>query len=97
MTHIARVRAAEQQLDAVAHLLRGLVRERDREDLAVAGLARCARRYAMRCVSTRVLPEPAPARMSRGPPGWATAACCSGFKPSSNCCTRASVAVSLTT
>ena len=25
---------AEQQLDALAHLLRGLVRERDREDLA---------------------------------------------------------------
>ena len=28
---------------------------------------------AMRCVSTRVLPEPAPARMSSGPSPWVTA------------------------
>ena len=32
--------AADQQLDALAHLLRGLVGERDREDLVGAGLAR---------------------------------------------------------
>src|SRR4051794_4046976 len=36
----------------------------------------------MRCVSTRVLPEPAPARMSSGPAAWVTASRCSGFRPS---------------
>ncbi len=35
---------------------------------------------AMRVVSTRVLPEPAPARMSAGRAGSVTAASCSGFK-----------------
>ena len=35
---------------------------------------------AMRVVSTRVLPEPAPARMSAGTAGSVTAASCSGFR-----------------
>ena len=30
-------------------------------------------RWAMRCVSTRVLPEPAPATTSSGPDAWTTA------------------------
>ena len=38
---------------------------------------------AMRVVSTRVLPEPAPARMSAGRAGSVTAASCSGFRPRS--------------
>ena len=38
---------------------------------------------AMRVVSTRVLPEPAPARISAGSGGRVTAASCSGFRPSS--------------
>src|SRR3954449_950375 len=38
----------------------------------------------MRCVRTRVLPEPAPATMSNGPPAWTTAARCWGFRPSSS-------------
>src|SRR6266498_557327 len=33
-----------------------------------------ASRYAIRCVSTRVLPDPAPATMSSGEPRWTTAA-----------------------
>ena len=37
---------------------------------------------AMRCVSTRVLPEPAPAMTSRGPPGWVTASIWDGLRPS---------------
>ena len=41
ITHIARVRAADEQLDALAHLLRGLVGERDREDLVRARLPVC--------------------------------------------------------
>src|SRR4051794_20684124 len=36
----------------------------------------------MRWVSTRVLPEPAPARMSSGPAPWVTASLCSGLRPS---------------
>jgi len=35
---------------------------------------------AMRVVSTRVLPEPAPARISAGSGGSVTAASCSGFR-----------------
>src|ERR1700738_220040 len=35
---------------------------------------------AMRAVITRVLPEPAPARISRGPSVASTAARCSGFR-----------------
>ena len=38
---------------------------------------------AMRVVSTRVLPEPAPARISAGRAGSVTAASCSGFSPRS--------------
>ena len=38
---------------------------------------------AMRVVSTRVLPEPAPARISDGRAGKVTAASCSGFSPRS--------------
>src|SRR5688500_5913772 len=36
-------------------------------------------RCAMRCTSTRVLPVPAPARISSGPPAWYAAASCSGL------------------
>ena len=36
--------------------------------------------HAMRLVMTRVLPEPAPARMSSGPSVVSTAARCSGFR-----------------
>ena len=39
ITHIARRGAADELLDALAHLVRGLVGEGDREDLARAGLA----------------------------------------------------------
>jgi len=39
---------------------------------------------AMRVVSTRVLPEPAPARIRPGRAGNVTAASCSGFRPCSN-------------
>src|ERR687886_2084601 len=36
---------------------------------------------AMRWVSTRVLPEPAPATTSNGPPGWVTASRWTGLRP----------------
>ena len=38
-------------------------------------------KWAMRRVSTRVLPEPAPATTSNGPVGWVTASSWSGFSP----------------
>src|SRR2546423_2270993 len=43
-------------------------------------------RYAMRCAITRVLPEPAPARISSGPSPVFTASRCCGFS-----CERKSV------
>src|SRR5436190_19212468 len=38
-------------------------------------------RWAMRCVSTRVLPDPAPATMSSGPSVWVTASAWTGLSP----------------
>ena len=43
---------------------------------------RSAIRYATRCVSNRVLPEPAPATTSTGPSGAVTASRWTGFRPS---------------
>src|SRR6267143_6895269 len=42
----------------------------------------CWMSQAIRCVSTRVLPLPAPAKISNGPSSAATAARCGGFSPS---------------
>src|SRR6187401_2505218 len=39
-------------------------------------------RCAIRCVSTRVLPDPAPAMISSGPSTWVTASRWTGFSPS---------------
>src|SRR5690606_38187591 len=39
-------------------------------------------RWQMRVVSTRVLPDPAPASTSSGPSTWSVASSCSGFSPS---------------
>ena len=41
-----------------------------------------ASRYAIRRVSTLVLPEPAPATINNGPPRCVTAAACCGLSPS---------------
>ena len=56
---------AEQAADPLLHLRRGLVGERDGQN-ALRPRA-CAIRFAMRNVTTRVLPVPAPARTSSGP------------------------------
>ena len=45
---------------------------------------RAASRYAIRCASTRVLPDPAPATISSGEPWCTTAARCGGLSPSSS-------------
>ena len=49
----------------------------------------------MRWVSTRVLPEPAPATMSSGDPSCRTASRCCGLRPSSRAATRLLRAASL--
>src|SRR5262245_11633521 len=46
--------------------------------IACAGTP-CASRCAIRNVITRVLPEPAPASTSSGPPPWLAASCCGGL------------------
>ena len=83
--------APDQHLHALAHLLGGLVGERDREDLARACAAPVATRWAMRCVSTRVFPEPAPASTSSGPVPCVTASRWGGLSPSSSCSARAAL------
>src|SRR2546430_15703116 len=52
--------------------------------ISLARTRRVAITYAMRCVSTRVLPLPAPAKTSSGPSGAWTASRCCAFKPSSS-------------
>src|SRR5262245_21578958 len=56
---------------------------------------RSATRYAIRCVSRRVLPEPAPATTRTGPSGAVTASRWTGLSPSSNPDSGRSVAVTL--
>src|SRR5205814_7395256 len=48
------------------------------------GIWRRAISHATRCVSTRVLPEPGPARTKIGPSPAETASCCLGLSESSN-------------
>src|SRR3954468_18643884 len=48
--------------------------------------------HATRCVSTRVLPEPAPATTSSGPPGWVTASRWTGFSPARRSCVGLTIA-----
>ena len=75
--------AAEQVPDALLHLVRRPVGEGDGEDLGRVGQT-LSIRWAIRWVSTRVLPEPAPATISSGPSVCSTASRCGGFRPSSD-------------
>ena len=61
---------SEQAADPLAHLTGGLIREGNRQDRG-RGHCRVVMICAMRCVMTRVLPLPAPARISSGPSVWA--------------------------
>ncbi len=73
-------RTADEHGDALLHLAGGLVGEGDGEDLR--GKARpVVRIWAMRVVSTRVLPVPAPASTRTGPSSVSTASVCSGLRP----------------
>ena len=81
-----RVRVAEQPLDALAHLAGGLVGERDRQDLARPAPGRCRSGRRSGGSSTRVLPLPAPARISSGPSPCVTASRWGSLRPSSSSC-----------
>ena len=74
------VGTAQQGLGARAELFRRLRAERQGEDLA--GSAPPSTSHASRWVRTRVLPAPAPATTSSGPPAWVTASRCSSLRPS---------------
>ena len=66
------------------HFLRRLIGEGHREDAVRADAARCWMSQAMRVVSTRVLPLPAPGQDQRGWCGSVTAASCSGLRLASS-------------
>ena len=81
-THIAFARrptsaATRSRISAAALLVNVMAR-------ICPGCAPWASCQAMRWVSTRVLPEPAPATMSSGEPECTTASRCCGFMPSSS-------------
>ena len=52
----------------------------DKVEKIFMGCVPCAMRCAMRCVNTRVLPEPAPATTNNGPLGCTTASRWSGLR-----------------
>ena len=64
---------ADERADALLHLARRLVGEGDGEDLRGAARGPWRSMWAMRVVSTRVLPVPAPASTSTGPSVVSTA------------------------
>jgi hypothetical protein len=81
ITHIARARgptscSTRSRISAAALLVKVIA------STWPGWTPRAASRCAIRCVSTRVLPDPAPATMSSGLPSWRTASRCSGLRPS---------------
>jgi len=89
LTHIARARpptrAATRSFISPAALLVKVMASTS------PGLTpRAASRYAIRVVRTFVLPDPAPATTSSGPPSCTTACRCCGFSPSRRRSTRGS-------
>ena len=82
-THISRARLPTSsvtrfRISAAALLVKVIAR------IDPGWTLRSPTRYAIRRVSTRVLPEPAPATTSTGAPAWSTAARCGGFKPANS-------------
>src|SRR5664280_3635871 len=86
---------AEWNVETHMPRLRAPIREATRSRISPAALlvkviariwpgltSRAARRWAIRCASTRVLPDPAPATINSGAPWWMTAARCWGLRPS---------------
>src|SRR5947209_1713855 len=82
ITHIARTRRptsspARSRISPAALLVNVIAR------ISFGFAASVATRYAIRWVSTRVLPDPAPARIKSGPPGYVTASRWGSLSPSS--------------
>ena len=73
--------------EAVAQFTGGLAGEGDGDHVLGLGACRSCTRWAIRRVSTRVLPEPAPARMHSGAAVEVTAAAWGAVRPSSKCST----------
>ena len=84
-------RVAQQLFDALGHLAGGLVGEGDGQD-RVGRDVFLADEPGDAVVMTRVLPEPAPARISSGPSVASTAARCSGLRLSRSGCKASSPA-----
>src|SRR5918997_151733 len=83
MTHIARARfptsaSTRSRISCAALLVNVMAR------ISPGRACPVPTRWAIRCVSTRVLPEPAPARMSRGPSPCSTASRWGSFRPASS-------------
>ena len=79
-THISRARgptstSTRSFISAAALLVKVIAR------IDPGWALRCETIQAIRRVSTRVLPEPAPATTSSGGPSWTTAARCGSFSP----------------
>src|SRR5262245_54086557 len=81
LTHIRRARrptrAATRSFISPAALLVNVIAR-----ISPGWTSRAASRYAIRLVSTRVLPEPAPATINNGVPKWVTAARWASLSPS---------------
>src|SRR4051794_633404 len=83
MTHMARARrptscSTRSRISCAALLVKVMAR------IWPGCAAPEATRWAIRCVSTRVLPLPAPARIRSGPPGCRTASRWGSLRPSRN-------------
>ncbi len=93
MTHIARVRrpsstSTRSRISCAALFVNVIAR------ISLARAIPVCSRNAIRCVSTRVLPVPAPARMSSGPSPCVTASRWGGLRPASRSAIRSDEAVS---
>src|ERR1700730_9887171 len=95
ITHIARARrpptraATRAAISPAALFVKVIAR------ISPGAPSRSASREAIRWVTPRVFPEPAPATISRGPPAWVTAARCCGLSPSSRECVAVVVVVTV--
>ena len=82
-THIRAARgptssATRERISSAALLVKVMAR------ICEGAASPVAIRWAMRRVSTRVFPDPAPATMSRGPPRWTTDSRCGPVRPTSS-------------
>ena len=65
--HICSGSISDKRVDTVAHLFCRLIGKCNRKSIEYGGILQFLIIYAIRYVMTRVLPEPAPARIKTGP------------------------------